>query len=183
MKNYISILRGINVSGQKKIIMKDLKALYEKVGFTDVITYIQSGNVLFNADESLSEKEIIKRIEDAIVEVYQFHVPIIIRTVDELEKVVTENPYFTEESDVERLYVSFLAEVPSEEALENLKKYDFPPEKYYVTGRTVYISCPNGYGNTKLSNNFFESKLKVLATTRNWKTTNKLIEISKTSFQ
>lgn len=183
MKYYISILRGINVSGQKKIIMKDLKALYEKVGFTNVITYIQSGNVLFNADESLSEKEIIKRIEDAIVEVYQFHVPIIIRTVDELEKVVTENPYFTEENDIERLYISFLAEDPSEQALENLKKYDFPPEKYHVTGRTVYISCPNGYGNTKLSNNFFESKLKVLATTRNWKTTNKLIEISKTSFQ
>lgn len=183
MKNYISILRGINVSGQKKIIMKDLKALYEKVGFKDVITYIQSGNVLFNADKNLSEKEIIKLIEDAIFEKYQFEVPVIIRTVDELEKVITGNPYFTEESDIERLYISFLAGEPTEEALENLKKYDFPPEKYAVIDRTVYISCPNGYGNTKLSNNFFESKLKVLATTRNWKTVNKLIEISKTSFQ
>lgn len=183
MKHYISILRGINVSGQKKIIMKDLKALYENAGFKDVVTYIQSGNVLFNADESLSEKEIIKLIEEAIFTTYQFHVPIIIRTINELETVVAENPYLTEESDIERLYVSFLAEDPSEQALENLKKYDFPPEKYAVYGRTVYISCPNGYGNTKLSNNFFESKLKVSATTRNWKTTNKLIEISKTSFQ
>lgn len=183
MKNYISILRGINVSGQKKIIMKDLKALYEKAGFKDVITYIQSGNVLFNADKSISEKEVTKRIEDAIFGAYQFQVPVIIRTVEELENVVAENPYLNDEADIERLYVSFLREEPSEEALENLKKYNFPPEKYDVKGRTVYISCPNGYGNTKLSNNFFESKLKVLATTRNWKTTNKLIEISKTSFQ
>lgn len=183
MKNYISILRGINVSGQKKIIMKDLKVLYEKTGFEDVVTYIQSGNVLFNAAKSLSEIEIIKLIEEAILDIYQFHVPVILRTVEDLERVVGENPFLTEEADIERLYVSFLAEKPSENALENLKKYDFPPEKYMVKGRTVYISCPNGYGNTKLSNNFFESKLKVLATTRNWKTTNKLIEISKTSFQ
>ena len=92
MHTYISILRGINVSGQKKIIMTDLVKLYEDLGFTDVKTYIQSGNVVFNSTKKVSNSMLVKQIETKINEIYCFQVPVIIRTVDDLSKIIAKSP-------------------------------------------------------------------------------------------
>ena len=183
MKTHISILRGINVSGQKKILMADLKELYETLGFTNVVTYIQSGNVLFNSDKKYSESELIAQIENAIQEKYDFQVPILVFTIEFLKNIVLNNPFIKEkEIDIEKLHVTYLAEIPAKDKLEEIKKFDFSPDRFTIVDKTVYVYCPGGYGNTKLSNSFFESKFKVKATTRNWKTTLKLMEIYSISF-
>lgn len=157
--------------------MTELKALYESLGFTDVITYIQSGNVIFKYKKE-SDIKLAQKIEEAISKKYKFDVPVIIRSVDEVKKVLSSNPYLkAKKRNEERLYVTFLAEVPSKENLEAIKKYDFSPDEFIIIGKEIYLHVVNGYGNTKLSNNFFENKLKVTATTRNWKTVGKLVEL------
>ena len=176
MNTYISILRGINVSGQKKILMIDLTELYKSLKFTNINTYIQSGNVTFKADAKLSDNEISAKISKAILKKYAFEVPVLVRTIAEMEKVITENP-FKKESD-ERLYVTFLDQIPSKENTDKLKGIDFPQDKFILKDKSIYLHCIS-YGNTKLSNNFFENKLKVTATTRNWKTVNKLLAMAK----
>ena len=175
MKTYISILRGINVSGQKKIIMTDLQALYESLNFKDVITYIQSGNVIFKTDKKYTAVKLAKLIEDKIASTYNFEVPVIIRTLEELKNVKSRNPYKKE--DVDSLYVTFLSNTPNAINLEKLDNVSFLPDKFEIIDKEIYL-CVASYGNTKLSNNFFESKLKVTATTRNLKTINILAELA-----
>jgi uncharacterized protein (DUF1697 family) len=175
---YITMLRGINVSGQKKIPMTDLKALYEQLGFKDIITYIQSGNVIFKTDPSSSTKELNKRIEKSIEEKFGFKVPVIIRTLDEMHIVIASNPLVKEpDVDTEKLHVTFLEEKPLADHLSTINNPGVFSDRFFVVDSEVYLYCPNGYGNTKLSNTFFENKLKVKATTRNWKTVNKLFEL------
>lgn len=175
MPTYISILRGINVSGQKKILMADLTELYKSLKFKNIVTYIQSGNVVFNTSIK-SYNEISAKIFKAIFKKYGFEIPVLVRTIAEIEKVIVENPFKSESE--ERLYVTFLDQMPVKENIGKLKTIDFPPDKFILNDKTIYLHCLS-YGNTKLSNNFFENKLKVTATTRNWKTVNKLAEIAK----
>ena len=175
MHTYISILRGINVSGQKKIIMADLVKLYEDLGFTDVKTYIQSGNVVFNSTKKVSNSLLVKQIEIKINEIYGFQVPVIIRTVDELSKIIASNPFKNETSD--NLYITFLSNLPNSNHLENLTELNYLLDEFIVIEKEIYLNV-SSYGTTKLSNSFFENKLKVTATTRNWNTVNKLLAIS-----
>ena len=175
MHTYISILRGINVSGQKKIIMADLVKLYEDLGFTDVKTYIQSGNVVFNSTKKVSNSMLVKQIETKINEIYGFLVPVIIRTVDDLSKIIASNPFKNETS--ENLYITFLSNLPNSNHLENLTEINYLLDEFIVIEKEIYLNV-SSYGTTKLSNSFFENKLKVTATTRNWNTVNKLLAIS-----
>jgi uncharacterized protein (DUF1697 family) len=180
METFISILRGINVSGQKKIQMTDLKALYEGLKLKEVTTYIQSGNVIFKS-KGASDQKLTKRIEEAIYERFGFNVPVIIRTVDEMKHVISVNPFLKQSNiDIEKLHVTFLAEIPTQTNVGSIKNVDYSPDKFIIIDKEVYLYCPNGYGITKLSNNFFENKLKIKATTRNWKTVNKLFELAAT---
>lgn len=179
METFISILRGINVSGQKKILMTDLKALYENLKFTDVKTYIQSGNVIFKSNEKLSDLEFAKKIEEDIYKNYDFQVPVIIRRIDEMKHIISANPFLKEENiDVKKLHITFLSEIPDKENVESIEKIDFSPDKFVIHGKEIYLYIPNSYAETKLPNNFFEKKLKVKATTRNWNTVNKLSEMA-----
>jgi len=179
METFISVLRGINVSGQKKILMADLKALYATLGFQQVTTYIQSGNVVFKTDSELSNQELAKEIEKAIQQKYSFAVPVIVRRADELAQVVGANPFLSDSTiDPEKLHVTFLAERPQSSNLEKLNTYNFPPDQFVVIGQEVFLYIPERYGDTKLSNSFFETKLKVSATTRNWKTVNQLHQMA-----
>jgi uncharacterized protein (DUF1697 family) len=178
METYISILRGINVSGRNKISMADLKKLYEDLKLQDVTTYIQSGNVVFRAPKQNDEK-LAKKIEDAIHSKYSFDVPVIIRSAEEMRNVVTMNPMMKDKSiNPEKLHVTFFATLPEEKKVESIKGIDYCPDNFIIMGKEIFLYCPNGYGITKLSNNFFENKLKVKATTRNWKTVNKLVDIA-----
>ena len=176
IQTYISILRGINVSGHKRILMTELKVLYEELGFTDVKTYIQSGNVIFRTKDN--KEEVIVKIERAIKKKFGFYVPVIIRTISEFKKVILSNP-FPEDSDINKIAIVFLEKVPLQNYVEKVIEMDFLPDKFVIKERDIFILCVNGFGRTKLTNNFFENKLKVKATTRNWKTVNKLIELSK----
>ena len=179
MSTYISILRGINVSGQKIIRMTELKALYEELGFNEVVTYIQSGNVIFRTGLEVPAKVLTDKIEEAINTRFGFNVPVIIRTVDEMIKTIRANPFLKGEGQVtEKLYITFLEEKPLIADIEKINQFDFFPDKFIILGREVYLDCAGGYGTTKLSNNFFESKLKIKATTRNWNTVNKLVELA-----
>ena len=178
MTTYVSILRGINVSGHKKILMADLRGLYEKLGFKNVQSYIQSGNVVFDYAGDQSKHAIAGMIENSIEKEYKFQVPVLVKQVNDLINTIKNNP-FTEEAGVDpsRVAVTFLESQPTSENLKKLVGVDYPPDRFIIDGENIYIHCPESYGNSKLSNNFFESKLKVRATSRNWKTINKLVEM------
>ncbi len=177
MGKFISILRGINVGGSRIVPMKELKSLYEEMGFKNVITYIQSGNVIFEANKLSNLPD---KIEKKIKEKFQLEVPVIIRSVDEMRNAISANPFIKQKGiDISKLHITFLAEAPKKTEMENIKKYDYSPDKFIVLDKEVYLYCPNGYGTSKLSNSFFENKLKVKATTRNWKTVKKLAELGK----
>jgi uncharacterized protein (DUF1697 family) len=180
MTQYISIIRGINVSSQKKIVMKELKSLYESLGFENVLTYIQSGNVIFNSDID-HVLDIQKLIEDAINTKYNFEVPVDIRTSNEFEKVLANIPFgeVDLEADGTKMLITFLSHQPDKSAVNRLMKYVKAPEKLVLGDKCIYLHCPNGYGKTKLSNVFIEKKLDVLATTRNLKSVNKLCELAR----
>ncbi len=171
---YIALLRGINVSGQKKILMSDLKIMFENLGFSNVKTYIQSGNVIFSSEET-NTGEIAKKIEEKIKVQYGFDVPVLILTGEEIKNALAINPYLKEVEILEtqnlaRFYVTFLSEVSEQKHLDKIDASLYAPDRFTIMGKNIYLHVVNGYGETKLSNNFFESKLKVKATTRNWKT-------------
>ncbi|HTM66092.1 MAG TPA: DUF1697 domain-containing protein [Flavipsychrobacter sp.] len=178
MQTYISILRGINVSGQKKINMQELKAMYESYGFGNVATYIQSGNVVFQSEKE-EEKLLAKKIEDAIKATFGFDVPVLVLTLKDIMATIKHNPFLKEKDiQTDKLHVTFLQDKPEAANIKKTEELDFSPDRFVISGKDVYVYCPNGYGNTKINNNFFESKLKVKATTRNWKTVNELERIA-----
>lgn len=179
MQTYICLLRGINVSGQKKIKMIALKASFEALGFLDVVTYIQSGNIVFKYD-AVDKKTIQDKIHQMLLKEFGFEVTVIIRTPEELQYVITNNPFEKDlTKDPKKFYVVFLQEVPSKENIEILASYNYSPEAYVLDDKLIFYYAANGAGNAKMSNNFFENKLKVRASSRNWRTVNKLVELSK----
>ena len=180
MSKFIALLRGINVSGQKQIKMSELKTQFEEKGFQDVETYIQSGNVIFSAREK-SNKKLEDKISSAIKSKFSFDAQIIVLTPEAIGHVIQSNPFLKKKKDTEKLYVTFLLENPSADNIKKLKDVDYSPEEFIMDGSYIYLFVPNGYGNSKLNNNLFESKLKVFGTTRNWKTVNKLFELSKSN--
>lgn len=179
MQTYISILRGINVSGQNSIKMANLKTLYEQLGFQSVTTYIQSGNVVFESSETDQEK-LSEKIHLKIQSTFGYDIPVLVLAVDIWQRIVENNPFSNNESkDPAFLHVTFLATAPKLDNKEAICVKRIEGEEIQIVSEAVYLYCPNGYGRTKLNNNFLENKLKVKATTRNWKTTLKLLEIAK----
>lgn len=176
---YIAVLRGINVSGQKQIKMVDLKALFVSLGFAQVETYIQSGNVVFDGVTKQDTKKMIRDIEKAIEDQYGFQVPVLIRTSGEWQKIIKACPFGEVDlaNDGTKVMLTLLASKPANSNIKAIKQYVKEPEQLYVNGQEVYLYCPGGYGKSKLSNNFIETKLAVTATTRNWKSVCKLDEL------
>lgn len=176
---YVSILRGINVSAQKIIKMAELKFLYEEHGFQNVVTYIQSGNVIFDANDK-DKSKLKKNIENFIEDKYKFHVPVEIRSHREISNVIKHCPFDSvnlAESGT-KILVTFLASKPPRAKMDDLLKHVIEPEKLVIKDTEIYLFCPNGYGKSKLSNTFIEQKLGISATTRNWKSVHKLEELS-----
>lgn len=177
---YIALLRGINVSGQKLIKMEALRKSLEALPFTNVSTYIQSGNILFESP-STDISELQRSIHEMIKADFGFDVPIVIVTLEELNEVVAKNPYSDRVlNDSAQPYVSFLSEVPSREAVKMLKEIDFGNDEFTDHKRWLYILYESA-GRTKLSNAVIERKLKVTSTARNWKTINQLLALSRSS--
>lgn len=178
MKKFITLLRGINVSGQKIIKMSELKLLFEDIGFQNVQTYIQSGNVIFYSNEISIDKLEIK-ISSSLKNKFGFDVQVIILSPGEIEYALKNNPFIRKKKEFERLYVTFLSDAPSKENIQMLNSIDYSPEQYKIDKKLIYLFLPNGAGKAKLKNNLFENKLKIFGTTRNWKTVMALSELSK----
>lgn len=176
MEIYISMLRGINVGMHKRIKMEELKDLYQSLNFRDIKTYLQSGNVVFRYQD-VPPSEIEAKIEKEIEEIFGFDVSVIVKTKNEFLRIIEDNPFKYE--DTNKLHVTFLSDTPSKDPINEMSIVKDESEKFLVFGKEIYLFLPNGYGRTKLSNNFFEKRLKVSATTRNWKTVNKLLDIAK----
>jgi uncharacterized protein (DUF1697 family) len=178
MKTYISILRGINVSGQRLIKMKALQELYAGMGFANVRTYIQSGNVIFETKPTEPAK-LAASISSAILKVFGFEVPVIVLDREALTAVSGSNNFILcANREIDKLHVTFLATEPEPSLKQVILSSEYLPDEFYIENKAVYLYCPNGYGNTKLNNNFFEKKLRVQATTRNWKTVLELVKLS-----
>lgn len=177
MVAYMSMIRGINVGG-KKVKMDRLKELYKSLDFEDVKTYIQSGNVIFESKE-LDKIKLSHILEKEIAEIFNFDVKVLLRTKNEMINVINGNPF--KQEDFNHLYVTFLSDIPSEKLIKDLtctidENIENKSDKYNIIGKEIYLFLPNGYGRTKLNNNFFEKKLDISATTRNWRTVNRLVD-------
>jgi len=179
LQTYISILRGINVSGQKLIKMDALRQMYEDLGFQSVQSYIQSGNVIFQSKDT-PNSELEKTITSKISDVFGFDVPVLVLSLEEMKTVAENNPFINvRHEDINFLYVTFLADVPEQALIDKIRNDVKTDDEFEVIGKAIYLFCPKNYGKSKLNNNFFESKLKTHATTRNWKTVLELGKISK----
>lgn len=179
MYKYIALLRGINVGGRNKIIMSDLRALFRAIGFTEVTTYIQSGNIIFRSKGAKS-KELEQRIEREIERKYGYSVPVIVLTGNKLEKILGDNPLRPiKEDEFSKMYYVFLKEFPESEAVAKFKKNKYENEKYIVSEDYIYLKCLSGMGKARLTTNLLEKNLNVQATARNHKTALKILELTK----
>ncbi|CAM1349445.1 DUF1697 domain-containing protein [Tenacibaculum crassostreae] len=171
MNTYIVLLRGINVSGKNKIPMAELRALLNDLKFQEVQTYIQSGNIILKSE--LSKEEVCKKINLGIKDKFGFDIPVLARTPEEWGKTIEKYPFSIENEKI--VAFSFLNKVPEQKELE-VKGLN--EDQYQIVDDVVYLYCPSSFANTKLTNNTIEKKLAVIATTRNYKTTIKLLEMA-----
>src|SRR2546423_4527685 len=177
MAVFVSLFRGINVGGHRKIKMDELKAVHESLGFRDVVPYIQSGNVVFKSDDA-DVVQLQKQLEEGIEKNFGFHVDVIIRTSAEFSDILEKNPFQNQpDRESKWLAVMFLATRPDDLAQEDLLKTYIGPEEFCVIDKEVYIYYTDGIGRSKLSHTLIEKKLKTFGTARNWNTVLRLWEI------
>ena len=177
MKTYAALLRGVNV-GKNKLAMPDLRALLTDLGAQDVRTYLQSGNAVFgHATNDVTD--LAQSIEYGLARL-GVSSKVLLRTGSELSGVLAGNPYLERESDPTKLHVTFLAEAPAADRAQRLQAPAGETADFSIAGKEVYLHCPDGYGRTKLTINFFESRLGTVATTRNWRTVTALTELTTT---
>ncbi len=178
MPVYISMLRGINIGPHKRMKMEKLRASFEALGFHQVKTYIQSGNVIFQVAK-LSSATLSKKIEERIVRDFGFSVDVISRTRDEMDKIIQSNPLLKESGiDPSKLHVAFLSDVPTAAAVKKLESLTLLPDRVCCSGKEIYLYFPNGVSGSSLWKHPLERVLSVLTTTRNWSTTNQLYKMA-----
>ena len=176
MKTYIILLRGVMPTGKNKVPMAHLRQVLTDYGFEGVRTWIQSGNVILRT--ALSPKESEERVHYLIKENIDPDIPVLVRTGDQLQEVLNANP-FKNGHDISRVFFVSFKEAPPDEKVHELLAQDVSPEKLAITKAAAYMYIPGTYGRGKLSNNYLEKKLGIPATTRNFNTMTKLIEMSR----
>jgi uncharacterized protein (DUF1697 family) len=177
MRTFVALLRGINVGGKSMIRMPELKALLAAMGFENVSTYIQSGNVVFSASTG-DEQALAAEIEERIAAAFEVSPTVLLRAPAELAEIAAGNPFLSRESDLSKLHVVFLSAPPSADAVDQLDPARSPPDEFSVRGREIYLHLPNGAGRSRLTIDYFEKRLGVRGTARNWKTLTKLVELT-----
>jgi uncharacterized protein (DUF1697 family) len=170
VERYVALLRGVNVGGKNKIAMKSLAVLFSDASCHNVETYIQSGNVVFSADAKTAAR-VGAAICGQIQSQFGFQTHIILRSHQQLARIEASNPY----SDLEKCYVAFLAETPAAERIALLDPNRSSPDQFTVSGSEIYLYFPKGVADSKLTNAYFDSKLKTVSTMRNWNTLRKLL--------
>lgn len=169
MARQIALLRGINVGGNKRVEMARLRTLLEELGYRDVRTYVNSGNVVFSGPRRSEE-----HLESAIEKTFGFHVPVVLRSRDELADVVKASPFRDIASDPAKYLVVFCGAEPATE----LDPADFAPETFRVRGREVYLWAPGGIGTSPLAKVLANKSLGEKSTARNWRTVEKLLALA-----
>jgi len=178
MTAFLSLFRGINVGGNRPVKMTDLKALHEALGLRNVVTYIQSGNVVFTSNAA-DATQLQRDIEKAFAEKFGFPVRVIVRSSTELQEIIAKTPFQgQDDKETKWIAVVFLAAEPDSAAQEALLKTYSGPEEICILGKEVYIYYPDGMGHSKLTHTLLEKKLKASGTVRNWNTVLKLQEVS-----
>ncbi|WP_353079651.1 DUF1697 domain-containing protein [Flavobacterium sp.] len=177
MIKYLALLRGINVSGHNMIKMDALKKMLENMGFQNVETYIQSGNIFFDSEEE-NAASVGFKIKQEISKVFGYDVPVIMVSKTDLELCFKNNPYLKEkECDIKKLYVAFISIELTAAAINDLKISNFKPDEAAIDSNRIYIKYAIGAGKTNLDQKYIEKKLNVVATIRNWNTVTKLLEM------
>ena len=172
MERFIILLRGINVSGKNLLPMLELGELLRNLQFQSVQTYIQSGNIILDTDKR--KDEVCRDIHEALVDRFGYHIPVLARTIPEWEHAINEYPFSLENEKI--VAFSFLNKVSKQSIIE---VQNIGEDTYKIVNDVVYLHCPSGFGKTKLTNTIIEKKLNVLSTTRNYRTTIKLLELAK----
>ena len=173
----VSLFRGFNVGGNRIVPMNELKSLHEALGLRDVVTYIQSGNVVFTNDET-DPAQLASQIEEAFAQKFGFRSQVIVRTASELEETIANSPFQNQpEKESNRVLVLFLTTRPESNTLEDLKKSYSGPEEMYLIGQELFVYYPDGMGRSKLTLPLIEKKLKTAGTGRNWNTVLRLKEM------
>ena len=173
----VSLFRAINVGGNRIVSMKDLKAMHEALGLTNVAPYIQSGNVVFHTDSTETES-LRAQIEAAFAERFGFHSDVFVRTPSEISAILAANPFQGQPlKEPKFLLVMFLAAHPDEAAQEALKNAYTGPEEFSIIGKEAYIYYTQGVGRSKLTGALLEKKLKTVGTARNINTVQQLLQL------
>lgn len=175
MKTYTALLRGINVGGHRKVPMAELRDLLTKIGLSNVKTYIQSGNVIFKVAET-NIQEIENSIQKSIADHFGFEVSVMVRTRQQLQKIFDDCPF--SEDKKTNSYFAILSRSPNKDLVQEVCEKTYENEEYKIINNCLYFYSDKGYGNAKFSLNYFERKLKVNATARNYKTMLKLLSLS-----
>jgi uncharacterized protein (DUF1697 family) len=178
MTVFVSMLRAVNVGGTSTIKMEPLRAAYESLGFRDVQSLLQSGNVLFRSGVKDRDR-LARRITQEIERRFGLHVEVLIRTFAELDSIFERSPVLSPRADLSKLLVMFLAKVPDSRAQAALLKWHKGPEMLEIRGPEVYLYYPNGIGRSKLSTAVIESHLDTSGTARNWNTLTRLHEAAR----
>lgn len=183
MTTFVALLRSINVGGRNRVLMGDLASLVESLGFEDVETYVQSGNVVFTGRGAPASAA--RAIEGGITAELGLEVPVIVRSDRQLTRVLGADPFFRTGADPKYLHVTFLSAAPAPDRRQLLARGDasggdapFGDDRFELVGSEVFVHCPGGYGTTKLNNTFFERRTGVVATTRNWRTVTTLARMA-----
>lgn len=173
---YVALLRGINVGGKNKLPMKELIEMFVEAGCDDARSYIQSGNVIFNAAPDVSA-QLPAQITTRIAQRFGYRTPVLLRSAEQLRDVISNNPFLPGGAAEVTLHVMFLADRPSSHRVAELDPERSPPDAFIVRGQEVYLRLPGGMADTKLTNSYFDSKLATTSTARNWRTVTKLLEL------
>ncbi len=174
MTTYVALLRGINVGGHRRVPMDDLRRVAESVGHADVVTYIASGNVVFDSP-AREPRALADELELALLDRFGFGVEVVVRSAEEMTEVVTQNPFVARRAHTRDLYVAFARDpIPGEPAID--RTYD--PDEFCIAPRVVYLHTPAGFGNTRLNAAALHRVAGSSVTTRNWNTVTKLAELA-----
>ena len=177
MTTHLALLRGINVSGHNMIKMEALKTTLEAIGFENVQTYIQSGNVFVDTEDE-NAAAVGFKIKQEIFKVFGHEVPIVVIGKSDLEGCFKNNPFLKEAAfDVKKLYVAFISKILPSDSINDLKISQFKPDEASIDASRIYIKYAVGAGKTRFDQKYIEKKLNVTATIRNWNTVTQLLQL------
>lgn len=174
--HHVALLRAVNVGGKNRLPMKVLADIFSESGAADVQTYIQSGNVVFQAAPALAVR-LPSVVATAISTRLGFEVPVIVRSAAEFRRLTRDNPFLGDSVDTSKLHVAFLADRTDAARAGALDPGPASPDELEVRGSEVYLHCPNGIGRSRLTTGYLDSRLATTSTIRNWRTVLKLVDM------